>query len=107
MVKEIKTLELLVIDVKYKMNGESHLSKRDIETLPGIGNRIGVVVYQTWYSTSNPTTTHKEQYEIAKEDYDVLKINVLEISNRVSVIEEKMNVKGIPYTPNRANFREE
>jgi len=105
--KEVKALELLVIDAKYKMNGESHLSKRDVETLPGIGSRIGVVVYQTWYSTSNPTTTHKEQYEIAKEDYDLLKVSVLAIKNRVSTIEEKMNVKGIPYTPTRENFREE
>ena len=105
--KEIKVLELLIIEAKYKMNGESHLSKRDVETLPGIGSRIGVVVYQTWYSTSNPTTTHTEQYEIAKEDYDVLKVNVLAIKNRVAVIEELMNVKGIPYTPTRENFREE
>ena len=103
--KEIKTLEMLVIDAKYKMNGERHLSKRDVETLPGIGSRIGIVVYQTWYSTSNPTTTHKEQYQIAKEDYDLLKVNVLAIKNRVSVIEEKMNVKGIPYTPTRENYR--
>ena len=103
--KEIKTLEMLVIDAKYKMNGERHLSKRDVETLPGIGSRIGIVVYQTWYSTSNPTTTHKEQYQIAKEDYDLLKVNVLAIKNRASVIEEKMNVKGIPYTPTRENYR--
>jgi photosystem II stability/assembly factor-like uncharacterized protein len=105
--KEVKALELLVIDAKYKMNGESHLSKRDVETLPGIGSRIGVVVYQTWYSTSNPTTTHKEQYEIAKEDYEILKVNVLAIKNRVTVIEEMMNVKGIPYTPTRENYRED
>lgn len=105
--KEVKALELLIIDANYKMYGESHLSKRDVETLPGIGSRIGIVVYQTWYSTSNPTTTHKEQYEIAAEDYEQLKVNVLAIKNRVSVIEEKMNVKGIPYTPTRENFREE
>jgi len=105
--KEVKALELLVIEAKYKMNGEGHLSKRDVETLPGIGGRIGVVIYQTWYSTSDPTTTHKEQYEIAKEDFETLKVNVITLKNRVSVIEEEMNVKGIPYTPARKNYIEE
>ena len=81
--------------------------KKALETLPGIGSRIGVAVYQTWYSTSNPTTTQKEQYTIAKADYEQLKINVLAIKNKLIVIEEKLNVKGIPYTPNRENFREE
>ena len=69
--------------------------------------RLCVGVYQTWYSTSNPTATHKEQYEIAKEDHETLKVNVLAIKNRVTVIEEMMNVKGIPYTPNRENYRED
>jgi len=105
--QEIRDLEFLVISAKYMMNGESHLSNRDVETLPGIGSRIGTAIYQTWYSTSNPTITQKEQYEIAKEEYRIFMFGTQVIKNRVLVLEEKLNINHIPYTPNRANFREE
>jgi photosystem II stability/assembly factor-like uncharacterized protein len=104
--KEIKDLELEITKINDLMWGERHLSKRDVETLPGTGGRIETIVYQTWYSTSNPTATQKEQYSISVEEYESLKIKVLGVQNKITIIEEKMNVKGIPYTPNRENFRE-
>ena len=61
--KEIKALEDKIQNIEFMMWGKSYLSKRDVETLPGTAGRITTMVYQTWYSTSNPTTTHKTQYK--------------------------------------------
>lgn len=105
--KEVKDLELSIVKVNGLMWGQNHLSKRDVETLPGTGGRIETIVYQTWYSTSDPTSTQKEQYTIAMEEYEAIKTKVLSVRNKISVIEEKMNVKGIPYTPYRENYRGE
>jgi photosystem II stability/assembly factor-like uncharacterized protein len=105
--EEVKQLELSIKRTYDLMWGASHLSKRDIETLPGIGGRIETIVYQSWYSTSNPTTTNLEQYQIALDEYASIKLTLLKISNTVIALEEKLNTQGIPYTPNRENFRSE
>jgi len=105
--KDVKSLEMAVVEVNNLMWGEAHLSKRDIETLPGTGGRIETIVYQTWYSTSNPTTTQKEQFEIAKNEYAGIKTKVVAIQNKIVELEEVLNAKGVPYTPRRINYREE
>ena len=105
--KEVSAIEKQIQAVEFAMWGKSYLSKRDVETLPGLGSRIETMVYQMWYSTSDPTTTHKEQYAIAKEEFQAIKPKVEKIKADLLVLEEKLNAKGIPYTPNRIDFREE
>jgi len=107
LLKQIKEIQSLLVTVKYLMYGESHLSKRDVETNPGAVGRLETIVYQTWYSTSDPTTTHIEQYESAKEEYSEIKLKVIEISNKIEVIEAQLNAKGVPYTPYRTDFKNE
>ena len=104
---EVKQLEKAIHDIEIAMWGDSHKSSRDVETLPGTGSRISTVVYQTWYSTSNPTATQKEQYGIAKEEYQVIKTDIESVQIGIEKLEELLNDKGIPYTPNRKDFKEE
>ena len=106
-IKQVKMLEDSIHTIRIDMWGDSHKSRRDVETLPGTGSRISTVVYQTWYSTSNPTATQKEQYALAKEEYATIKTAVQYVKSEVEKLEELLNQKGVPYTPNRTNFREE
>ena len=105
--KEVKALEEKIQMTQFLLWGKSYLSKRDVETIPGAAERVSTMIYQMWYSTSNPTTTHKEQYAIAKEEYQVILTHILNIKNRIEGLEEKLNVRGVPYTPGRIDFREE
>ncbi len=105
--KEIKSLEDKLQKIGFDMWGKSYLAKRDVETLPGAGGRIETMVYQMWYSTSDPTTTQKEQYAIAQEEFELIQTGVKDVKTRIEVLEEKLNVEGIPYTPNRVDFRED
>lgn len=105
--KEVRALELTIHDIKIALYGDWHKSSRDVEADPSLGDRIGLIVYQCWYSTSDPTTTHKEQFEIAKEEYASIKSDVSKVESRVKALEEKLNTSGIPYTPNRVNFKED
>jgi photosystem II stability/assembly factor-like uncharacterized protein len=105
--KEVKDLKTTIHDLKIMMWGDWHKSSRDVETIPSISERISTPLYQTWYSTSDPTATQKEQYEIAKEEYEELKTAINGVKLRVLALEEKLNDKGVPYTPQRQNFREE
>ncbi len=107
LLKTVKQIEMMLVNVKYLMYGETHLAKRDVETNPGAIGRVETIVYQTWYSTSDPTTTNKEQYQSAQQEYEDIKLKVLAISNKIIALEEQLNAKGVPYTPYRTNFRVE
>ena len=105
--KEIKKLELALHDIKIAMWGDYHKSQREVETLPGTGSRIETVVYQTWYSTSDPTSTHKAQFTLASEEYEQIKREVAKLKLGVESLEGLMNERGIPYTPNRPGFKQD
>lgn len=104
---EVKKIEGAIHDAQIDMWGDWHKSKRDVETKTSVGNRIETVVYQCWYSTSNPTTTQKDQYKIAQELYADLKKEIESIKASVENLEAKLNNAGIPYTPARPNFKED
>lgn len=104
---EVKALEKLIHTTEIAMWGDDHKSKRDIETLAGAGSKIETIVYQTWYTTSDITTTQKEQFEIAKVEYAQIRKNVNEIAMRLAELEKRMNLKGIPYTPSRVDWKQE
>jgi len=104
---EVKKMEQSIHDAQIDLWGDWHKSQRDVETKTSVGNRIETVVYQCWYSTSNPTTTQRDQYTIAKEEFVKVKKDIEDIKAGVEGLEAKLNNAGIPYTPARSNFKEE
>ncbi len=105
--KEIKTLEQLSHDIRINMWGDYHKSNRDVETIPGTASRVEQIVWDTWYSTSDPTTTNKEQYNIAKGDYEGLRAEIDKLKEGIEELESKLDSKNVPYTPNRPNWKED
>ena len=104
---DVKAIEKTSHDVRIKLWGDNHKSKRDVETIPGTGYRVENIVWNTWYSTSNPTTTNKEQYELAQEEYAEIRTSLDEIRSNVKALESKLDGKNIPYTPYRPNWKED
>ena len=105
--KEVNKLDDLHHDIRIAMYGDFHKSKRDVETLPGISSRLGTVMWQTWSSTSDPTTTHKDQLALAKEEYNALKGDIEKFKSGILALEQKLNDAGVPYTPARTDYEEE
>ena len=103
---DVKALEKASHNVRIKLSGDHHKSKRDTETIPGTGNRVENIVWNTWYSTSDPTNTNKEQYELAREEYAEIRKSLDEIRSGVQTLESKLDSKNIPYTPHRLNWKE-
>lgn len=104
--KDVQSIEDKMHALDIAMWGDSHKSSRDVETLPGTGSRISTIVYQTWYSTSNPTTTQKEQFAIAKEEYSAIKVDVDNVRTALEKLESLLDDKGVPFTPQRKGFKE-
>ena len=59
--KEVKSIEDKFYDVNLALNGDRTLSSLEIETKPGINGRVGFAYYNTWYNTTEPTGTAREQ----------------------------------------------
>ncbi len=104
---EVKKLENASHDIRLAMTGDYHKSKRDVETLPGAIGRIENIVWNTWYSTSNPTETNKTQFAIAQEDYATIRVDLDKLKAGVEALEAKLDSKNIPYTPSRRNWKED
>ena len=81
------------------MYGDGSRSKREFETYPGMSSRIGTAVYQLWHTTTAPTTTQIQGYEIAKEEFEPVMIGLKEALQRIDEIESKMTKYEVPYTP--------
>ena len=103
--EEVKALEKLTHDINISLWGDYHKSNRDVETLPSAGGRLETIVYQSWYSTSNATETQKDQFAIAKVEYAQIRTQVNELLMRVGELEKMMNIAGVPYTPNRPDWK--
>jgi hypothetical protein len=56
-------------DVEIKMNGDASMAKREFETAPSINGRIGQIEGSVWYTTSAPTKTATQSYEIASKQF--------------------------------------
>jgi BMFP domain-containing protein YqiC len=76
-----------------------------VEALPGAAGRIETVVYQCWYSTSNVTSTQREQFDLGKVEYAQIRKKVDDLKMRIEELEKKMSLKGVPYTPNRPDWK--
>lgn len=104
---EVKALEKMLHDAQISMWGDYHKSNRDVETLPSAADRLETIVYQCWYSTSDVTTTQKEQLAISKVEYAQIRTKMDEILMRTTELEKRMNLAGVPYTPARLDWKED
>lgn len=101
MAGEVVDLKNELYDIKLAIWGDNTKSKRDIETLPGISGRLSYASYSSWWNTAEPTTTAKEQLQIASDEYVEVLENSKSISNRLLEIEKKLVELKVPYTPGR------
>jgi photosystem II stability/assembly factor-like uncharacterized protein len=102
---DLSQLNKLQDSINIMMWGDYHKSRRDIETIPGTGERIETIVYQAWYSTSDVTQTQLEQLSLAKVEYAQIRKNVDSLKNQIVEIERQLNAKGVPYTPARSEWK--
>lgn len=101
---EAIALEKELDDILWKFNGQQPRASREENwtAAPAINEYLSVVTYGTYSSTSDPTETMKEQYDLTieafKPVYDRVKI-ILEIE--ILKLESELDKYGAPYTPGR------
>ncbi|RPI59779.1 MAG: glycosyl hydrolase, partial [Ignavibacteriales bacterium] len=85
-----------------KLVDDEVLAKRNEPTYPGISARVGEVVYGMWTSTSAPTNSYRQNYQIASEEFKpVLETLKRLVEIDLKNIETEMNRLNAPWTPGR------
>ncbi len=101
-VGDVRSLETKMRAIQLKMNGDRVAGQLDIDTPPSIQNRLFSAIYSGYGSTGDPTTTMKEQLQIASEEFEGALNDLKAVVNTdLKALEQKMEAAGAPYTPGR------
>ena len=102
----IKSVENKIKDISIRFYGNTIKSKLDIEQIPTAYSRLTSILYEQKYSTSAPTNTHIESFEIANEEFTTIYIEVKSLVKiDIKDIENKLKVIEAPHTPGRLKAR--
>ena len=88
-------------EISEKFYGDGVKSRLDIQNYLTPSSRLGAVAYYQKYSTAAPTKTHMDSYEIAKEEFEPIKVLINDLKLEMQELEKFLKDSGAPYTPGR------
>jgi hypothetical protein len=99
---QVVALEQRLKDLRIKLEGDRTIRGRNEPTPPSISERVAQIVSGAWSTTSAPTGTHRENYEIAAREFDGV---LHDLQNLIEVdlkqLNDKIEAAGAPWTPGR------
>jgi len=89
-------------DLQVVLNGDEVLGAKNEPPPPALQDRVSQVVGGAWYSTSAPTRTHQQNYDIAAAQFAPVleKLRAL-VDVDLKGLEQKAETAGAPWTPGR------
>lgn len=101
LLKTISDTKKSLIPIKMKLFGDSTKSSREFETSPSINDRIDMIGYSVWNTTSDIPQTFKASYQIAARQYDEVYPDIIALDKTIASLEAELNKNKAPYTPGR------
>jgi hypothetical protein len=96
-------IEAKIRDLSRSLNGDPLKTKLDIDQPPTPATRVGWIVYEQKYSTSQPTGTHKMSLAIAREEFAPILTQLQTLAEKdIKELEMMLEKADAPYTPGRA-----
>jgi len=97
-----RELENQIKDLEIKLTGDSVRQSHNAPVPPSISGRVNGIVSGHWSSTSAPTQTQVDAYEIAAEEFTpVLKRIQTLLTKDLRELEDQVEAAGGPWTPGR------
>jgi hypothetical protein len=99
---ELRSLETEFMDARESLSGDPTRSSRYAVGAPSVSSRLQTALSGSLTNLYGITTTQREQYEIAKEEYDAAIGKVQELLNdKLPAYFKKLDEAGVPWTPGR------
>ncbi|RMG69384.1 MAG: hypothetical protein D6722_10495, partial [Bacteroidetes bacterium] len=98
---QARLVETQLMELERQLEGDRSLSSREFETPPSLSDRLGVVTWGLWESTSAPTGTMRVSFDIASREFETFKTDLAALVKAVEALETELEKTGAPYTPGR------
>ncbi len=100
LVSNARSLEKAISEISTQLNGDGVAGTLDMGRPPSVGNRVGMLVYQLFASTSDPTQTNRDSYAIAVEEFKPVLKSLRDLVNvDLKKLQDQLVETGAPYTP--------
>ncbi len=97
---QAEALEKKLRDIQRELNFDREAATLDIGKPPTVGNRVGFIAYSVFNSTSSPTKTNMDSYEIAVEEFGPLLKRIRDlVTEDLASLQEGLLEVNAPYTP--------
>jgi len=102
LLSQARALEIQLMDIREKFRGDPTRPRRSETAPPGILSRIQTVVGGHWSTTTGPTNTHRQVYEIAEAEFGEVYGELRQLVEvDLTGLEQKLEDAGAPWTPGR------
>ncbi|MEM7782733.1 MAG: glycosyl hydrolase [Planctomycetota bacterium] len=103
MLNEVRQIEIKLMDIDEKFNGDPTKPRRNEPELPGFNSRLRTMMFGAMGSTEGPTGTHKRQYEIVKGQFESVLADLKEVVlGDIPALNKKLDAANAPWTPGRS-----
>jgi photosystem II stability/assembly factor-like uncharacterized protein len=100
--ERVRALETRLHEVMVELTGDAVLRSRNEASPPSLTDRVDRVVDGHWFTTGDPTRTHRRQYEIAAEAFERLLPRLRGmVDDELRGLESEAERSGAPWTPGR------
>jgi len=97
-----RALELRLADLRIELEGDRTISSRNEPTVPSIRDRVMDIIYGSWESTSSPTQTNRDSYEVAVRQFEPVLENLTKlVEEDLAALESDLESARGPWTPGR------
>jgi hypothetical protein len=91
-----------LLELSEALRGDPTKPRRGEPAMPGIIGRIRTVVFGSYGSTSAPTATQREGYEIAAAEFGAIYDDLSQIlEQELPAFQDRLEAAGVPWTPGR------
>ncbi len=99
--EEARSVQARVDDLRRQLEGDDSVARRQFETPPSIGDRVGRVMWSSFGSTAAPSAQQRTQLRLAEEALLAIMPEIAAVMDRVAELESRLEGLGAPYIRGR------